>query len=209
MCAAALYESFELDATITEVQSRQNMLVRHVDSLMDDMKMNVRNVKRLYGSIVLMKANSLSQSAIISLESAVLEMTVDSQKKITGLDNLLSHRLSMQIVDGQDMEEEFAGLQQALRQEGFEMVYQSVAQIYQLPATFVVDNSTVTAIVKIPVIPNGDVQNFHLFQHLRLPVLHEGHLMEVTSADEMIAINSGRSEFVSLSGSEVHACTKM
>ena len=33
--------------------------------------------------------------------------------------------------------------------------------------------------------------------------------MEVTSTDEMIAINSDRSEFVSLSGSEVHACTKM
>ena len=165
------------------MKSRQNTLVRHVDSLTDDMKTTVRNVKRLYGAIVLMKTNSLSQSAIISLESAVLQMTVDSQKFFTGLDNLLSHRLSMEIVDGQDMEVEFNGLQQALRQEGFETVFQSVAQIYQLPATFVVDNSTVTAIVKIPVIPNGDVQNFHLFQHLRLPVLHEGHLMEVTSMD--------------------------
>ena len=127
---------------------------------------------------------------------------MDSQKFFTGLDNLLSHRLSM--------EEEFAGLHQALRREGFETVFQSVAQIYQLPATFVVNNnSTVTAVVKIPVIPNGDVQNFHLFQHLRLSVLHEGNLMEVTSADEKIAINSDRSEFVSLSGSEVHACTKM
>ena len=66
------------------------MLIRHVDSLTDDMKTTVRNVKRLYGAIVLMKANSLSQSAIISPESAVLEMTVDSQKKFTGLDNLLS-----------------------------------------------------------------------------------------------------------------------
>ena len=115
----------------------------------------------------------------------------------------------MEIVDGQDMEMEFHGLQDALRREGFETVFQSVAQIYQLPATFVVANSTVTAIVKIPVIPNEDVQNFHLFQHLRLPVLHEGHLVEVTSSAEMIAINSDRSKFVSLSGSELHACTKM
>ena len=130
----------------------------------------VRNVKRLYGAIVLMKANSLSQSAIISLESAVPEMTIDSQRFFSGLDNLLNHKLSMEIVDGQDMEMEFRGLQDALRR---------VAQIYQLPATFVVANSTVTAVVKIPVIPNEDVQNFHLFQHLRLPVLHEGHLVEV------------------------------
>ena len=168
MSAAALYESFELDATITDVKSRQNVLVHHVDSLTDDMKTTVRNFKRLYGAIVLMKANSLNQSAIILLESAVLEMTVDSQRFFTGLDNLLNHRLSMEIVDSQDMEVEFNGLQQAIRQEGFETVFQSVAQIYQLPATFVVDNSTVTAIVKIPVIPNGDAQNFHLFQHLRL-----------------------------------------
>ena len=64
MSAAALYELFELDATIDKVKSRQNVLVRHVDSLTDDMKTTVQNVKRLYGAIVLMKANSLSQSAI-------------------------------------------------------------------------------------------------------------------------------------------------
>ena len=50
MSAAALYESFELDAMINEVKTRQNMLVRHVDSLTDDMKTTVRNVKRLYGA---------------------------------------------------------------------------------------------------------------------------------------------------------------
>ena len=46
MSAAALYESFELDATIDEVKSRQNVLVRHVDSLTDEMKTTVKNVKR-------------------------------------------------------------------------------------------------------------------------------------------------------------------
>ena len=153
MSAAALYELYELDATINEVKSCQNMLVRHVDSLTNDMKTTVRNVKRLYGAIVLMKANSLSQSAIISPESAVLVMTIDSQRFFSCLDNLLNHKLSMEIVDSQDMEMEFHGLQDALQHEGFETVFQSVAQIYQLPTTFVVDNSTVTAIVKIPVIP--------------------------------------------------------
>ena len=63
--AAAIYESFELDATNNDVKSRQNMLVWHVDSLTDDMKTTVRDVKRIYGAIVLMKANSSSQSAII------------------------------------------------------------------------------------------------------------------------------------------------
>ena len=72
-----------------------------------------------------------------------------------------------------------------------------------------VRNSSVTAIVKIPVIPNGDMDEFHLFQHLLLPILHDAQLMEVTSNVEMIAINNDRSEFVSLSGSEVHACDKM
>ena len=111
MSAAAIYESFELDATMNEVKSRQNLLVRHVDSIMDDMKTTIRNVKRLYGAIVLTKANSLSQSAIISLESAVLEMSINSQKFFTGLDNLLNHKL-------------FSGMQQALRVEGFETVFQ-------------------------------------------------------------------------------------
>ena len=41
MSAAALYESFELDATINDVKSRQNMLVQDVDSLTDNMKTTV------------------------------------------------------------------------------------------------------------------------------------------------------------------------
>ena len=97
---------------------------------------------------------------------------MDLQKFFTGLDNLLNHKLSMEIVNGRDMNTEFSSMQQALRAAG------SVAQIYQLLATFVVRNTTVTAIVKIPVIPNRDVEEFHLFQHLRLPILHDGHLME-------------------------------
>ena len=36
-----------------------------------------------------------------------------------------------------DMNKEFSQLQGALRNEGFETVYQSVAQVYQLPATCV------------------------------------------------------------------------
>ena len=135
---------------MNEVKNRQNLLVRLVESLTDDMDTTIKNVKRLYGAIVLMKANSLSQSAI---------------------------------VNGRDMNEEFTKMQQALRNKGFETVFESVAQIYQLPATFVVRNATVTAIVKIPVIPNGDVEEFHLFQHLRLPVLHDKHLMEIMSSD--------------------------
>ena len=70
-----------------------------------------------------------SQSAIISLEGAVLEMSVDSQKFFTGLDNLLNHKLSMEIVNGRDMDAKFSGMQYALRAEGFETVFENVAQI--------------------------------------------------------------------------------
>ena len=101
--AAALYELHELDSTIDEVKSRQNLLVRQVDSLTDDMAITVRNVKKLYGAIQMMKANAMSQASIITLESAVLQMTSDSQRFFTGLDDLLDHKLSMELVDEDDM----------------------------------------------------------------------------------------------------------
>ena len=123
----------------------------------------------------MMKADAMSQSSIITLESAVLQMTGDSQRFFTGLDGLLDHKLSMELVDEGDMNKEFSQLQGALRNEGFETVYQSVAQVYLLPATFVVRNMSVIVVVKVPVIPNEDVDEFHLFQHLQLPVLHAGH----------------------------------
>ena len=185
------------------------MLVRQVDSLTDDMVKTVRNVKKLYGAIQMIKMNTMSQASIITLESAVLEMTGDSQQFFTGLDDLLDHKLSMEIVKESNMKKEFEELQYALRKEGFETVFQSVAQVYQLPATFVVRNTSVIIVVKVPVIPNEDVDEFHLFQHLQLPVLHAGHLMEIFARDQMLAINKDRSKFISLSSAEVHTCSKI
>ena len=109
----------------------------------------------------------MSQASIITLEGAVLQMTSDSQRFFTGLDDLLDHKLLMELVDEGDMKKEFSQLQGVLRNEGFETVYQSVAQVYQLPATFVVRNMSVIVVVKVPVIPNEDVEEFHLFQHLQ------------------------------------------
>ena len=159
--AAALYELHDLDSTIDEVKNRQNLLVRQVDSLTDDMAITVRNVRKLYGAIQMMKADAMSQSSIITLESAVLQMTGDSQRFFTDLDDLLDHKLSMELVDEGDMNKEFSQLQGALRNEGFETVYQSVAQVYQLPATFVVRNMSVIVVVKVPVIPNITLLSFN------------------------------------------------
>ena len=64
-------------------------------------------------------------------------------------------------------------------------------------------------VVKVPVIPNEDVDEFHLFQHLQLPVLHAGHLMEITAREEMLALNKDRSKFITLSNAEVHACNRV
>ena len=80
MSAAALYESFELDATITEVQSRQNMLVRHVDSLTDDMKTTVRNVKFIW-SYCSVESKLFKPICDYIARECSLEMTVDLQKK--------------------------------------------------------------------------------------------------------------------------------
>ena len=145
--AAALYELHELDSTVDEVKNRQNLLVRQVNSLTNDMEKTVRNVRKLYGVIHMMKFNAMSQSSVITLESVVLEMTSDSQQFFTGLDDLLDHKHSMEIVKEEDMAKEFEELQLALRSEGFETVFQSVAQVYQLPATFVVRNSSVIIVV--------------------------------------------------------------
>ena len=68
---------------------------------------------------------------------------------------------------------------------------------------------SVIVVVKVPVIPNEDVDEFHLFQHLQLPVLHAGHLMEITAREEMLAINKDRSKFITLSNAEVHACNRV
>ena len=70
--AAALYELHELDSTVNEVKNRQNLLVRQVNSLTDDMEKTVRNVKKLYGAIHMIKANAMSQASITTLESCLL-----------------------------------------------------------------------------------------------------------------------------------------
>ena len=151
----------------------------------------------------------MAQEALVSLELAVLDMTQDSSRFFAGLDDLMDGKLSLELVEDASLEAEFSQLRRELTGRGFDLVFQGHAQVYQLPATFVQLNQTVQILVKVPVIPASDVAQFHLFQHLALPVLHEDYLVQVRAREEMIAINSDRSQFVALSGAEIDACTKV
>ena len=143
MSAAALYQAHALQATVEEMQLRENFLVKHVKSITDDLGITVRNVRKLMGAIQLLQKGKMAQEALVSLELAVLDMTQDSSRFFAGLDDLMDGKLSLELVEDASLEGEFSQLRQELMDRGFDLVFQGHAQVYQLPVTFVQLNQTV------------------------------------------------------------------
>ena len=209
MSAAALYQVNALQTVVQDMQTEQNFLVRHVKSITDDLSITVRNVRKLMGAIHLLKESRMAQDALISLELAVLDMTQDSSRFFAGLDALMDSKLSLELVDDVSLASEFTELRDLLVKQGFDLVFEGHSQVYQLPATFVRGNNSINILVKVPVIPATDISEFHLFQHLAVPVMHRGHLVQVRAREEILAINADRSRFVALTGAEIDACERV
>ena len=183
--------------------------MRQVVSITDDLGITVRNVNKLMGAIKMLRLHNLGQNQVISLESAIIEMTADSGRFFAGLDELLDNKLSMELVSDKSMRKEFGELKRDLAARSFDTVFDSHAQVYQLPATFRAVNGSVIVMVKVPVIPARDRDEYHLFQHLALPVSHDGHLVRVVAEGSLLAVSQDRAKFVELTSSEVSSCNRM
>ena len=98
LSAAALYDVEALRGTVDEMKTRQNELVRQLVSVSNASALNSQNIRRLRGALVMLEANILSLGHVSKLEAVVLAVVEEVQQFFSGLDDLLSGRLTLSLV---------------------------------------------------------------------------------------------------------------
>ena len=206
LSAAALYDVEALRGTVDEMKTRQNELVRQLVSVSNASALNSQNIRRLRGALVMLEANILSLGHVSKLEAVVLAVVEEVQQFFSGLDDLLSGRLTLSLVSEEVVSTEFVEFRAAARKQGYDSVFPEAAQVYQLSASFYSRNGSVFILVPVPIIPVKESGEFDLYKFTPLPVLVGRHLLQLSGDSDFLAISKDKSRFVEVSAAMLDSC---
>ena len=98
----------------------------------------------------MLEANTLSLNHVSKLEVLVLSVIEEVQEFFSGLDDLLSGRLTLSLVSEKDVSSEFMEFHVAAQRQGYDSVFPEPAQVYQLLVSFYTKNGSVFILTPIP-----------------------------------------------------------
>ena len=117
----------------------------------------------------------------------------------------MAGRLSFDLIDDEQVRREFWELRSAAFHKGYEVVFPSPSQVFQLPASFLAKNAKVHVIVDIPIVPirhyDSDLYHYH-----SVPFLLGNKLVRVRSTDSLLAVNKDKSQFLENFHSQLKGC---
>ena len=157
-----------------------------------------RNKRQLAG-VVGIGIGVLALSDVESLKSTGGE--IESRQNI--LVRQMDGKVSMDLVSSKLARREIEDLKTAAFLSGFELVFQDIAQVYQLPASYMAKEGIISVVVDIPMGPITDYGKFALFKHDSLPFLLDGRLVKVWGESNMVAVSANKDKFVEVSSSDL------
>ena len=95
-----------------------------------------RNFNRLRGALVDLQSVEVKMEQILEVEAAVLQISSMADKLFRGLEELMAGLLSFDLVHDKEVRREFRELRSAAFNKGYEVVFPSPSQVFQLPASF-------------------------------------------------------------------------
>ena len=195
-----------LRSTVGEVQSRQNALVRQLQCVTHDTALLAKDMNKLRGAIAMMNSELMSLDHLVTIEAAILGILQRADRFFLGLDALMDGHLSMDLVKTSEVEEEFQALSAAAFKKKYAVVFPSLTQVYQLPASFLSFNGSVHLLVGIPIVPVSDFSNFGLYKYLSKPLFVNGTLLRLSEHNSLLAISKDKSNFIEISDAMIHSC---
>ena len=111
--------------------------------------LNSQNIRRLRGALVMLDANILSLSHVSKLEAVVLSVVEEVQEFFSGLDDLLSGRLTLSLVSEKVVSSEFMEFRAAAQKQGYYCVFPEPAQVFQLLVSSYSRNGLVFILVPV------------------------------------------------------------
>ena len=203
---AALYDVEDLRGTVGQLQSRQNSLVRIMACVTNDTIRLTRNFNRLRGALIELQSVEVKMEQILEVEAAVLQISSMADKLFRGLEELMAGRLSFDLVHDAEVRREFHELRSAAFNKGYEVVFPSPSQVFQLPASFLAENGKVHVIVDVPIVPIRHFNDFDLYHYHSVPFLLGNQLVRVRSTGSLLAVNKDKSQFMEIFHSQLKGC---
>ena len=206
MSCLSMYEIETLKATVSEMKSRQNLLVRTLRSVTNQTVLIEKNVQKLRGAIDIIAGNVETLGHVTVLEAAVIGITEETTGFFLGLEALLAGRVTLSLVSGPVVKKELADLQSAASLQGYDLVFPDHSQLYQLPASFYMESDILNVVVPVPLVPFEDKTVYQLFRYRAIPMLIHGRLVSLKSDNEFIAISKDKSRFVEVTSAMLSGC---
>ena len=142
----------------------------------------------------------------LEVEAAVLQISSMAGKLFRGLEELMAGRLSFDLVHDEEVRREFRELRSAAFNKGYEVVFPSPSQVFQLPASFLAENGKVHVVVDVPIVPIRHFNDFDLYHYHSVPFLLGNQLVRVRSTDSLLAVNKDKSQFMEIFHSQLKGC---
>ena len=101
----------------------------------------------------MMRSFELRVAHLLKVEGAIQQVTVLAGKYFAGLSYLIDGKVSMDLVSSKVAQREIKDLKKASFSNGFELVFQDFAQVYQLPASCMAKEGIISVVVDIPMVP--------------------------------------------------------
>ena len=143
---------------------------------------------------------------ILEVEAAVLQISSLADKLFRGLEELMAGRLSFDLIHDKEVRREFRELRSAAFNKGYEVVFPSPSQVFQLPASFLAENGKVHVIVDVPIVPIRHYNDFDLYHYHSVPFLLGIQLVRVRLMDSLLAVNKDKSQFMENFNSQLKGC---
>ena len=203
---AALYDVEDLRGTVGQLQSRQNSLVGIMACVTNDTMKLTKNFNRLRGALMNLQSVEVKMEQILEVEAEVLQISSLADKLFRGLEELMAGRLSFNLIHDEEVRREFRELRSAALNKGYEVVFPSPSQVFQLHASFLAKNGKVHSIVDVPNVPIRHYNDFDLYHYHSVPFLLGNQLVRVRSTDSLLAVNKDKSQFMEIFHSQLKGC---
>ena len=117
----------------------------------------------------------------------------------------MAGRLSFDLIHDEEVRREFRELRSAAFSKGYEVVFPSPSQVFQLPASFLAENGKVH-VVDVSIVPIRHYNDFDLYHYRSMPFLLGTQLVRVRLTDSLLAVNKDKSQFMEIFHSQLKGC---
>ncbi len=207
---AGIYAALETK----KLQARLDSSDANVKHLLNAAHSSARLEKRVRDNVSILKkavldvsntVGELNQAVIVS--EAAHELLHRMRQRLHGLKRIFEHRLDEDLLAPAELNSMFNSLVAQVEASGYVLVLEGVHQLHRVDLSFTLKENKLVLFLHVPVTARAQGGPLALFQHVQLPVRHNGSYAALHGDSNMLAVDTKKQYFVELQSDDLTSCT--